>query len=78
MKQKEQKNTGKQTRIQKAVKKAKDDWIGAQCEKIETCPNKNNRKGAYQLVKDQTQRNRVDHQLSKTGLGNVLLKNKRF
>ena len=26
-------------RIQKAVKKAKEDWIGAQCE-IETCPNK--------------------------------------
>ena len=30
MKQKEQKNTGKQTGIQKAVKKAKEDWIGAQ------------------------------------------------
>ena len=24
-------------RIQKAVKKTKEDWIGAQCEKIETC-----------------------------------------
>ena len=24
-------------RIQKAVKKAKEDWIGAQCEEIETC-----------------------------------------
>ena len=31
-------------RIQKAVKKAKKDWIGAQCEEIETCMNKNNRK----------------------------------
>ena len=31
-------------RIQKAVKKAKEDWIGAQCEEIET----------YQLVKDLT------------------------
>ena len=43
-------------RIQKAVKKAKDDWIGAQCEKIETCLNKNNSnsKRAYQLVKDLT------------------------
>ena len=35
-------------RIQKAVKKAKEDWIGAQCEEIETCPNKNNSKRAYQ------------------------------
>ena len=33
-------------RIQKAVKKAKDDWIGAQCEEIETCLNKNNSKRA--------------------------------
>ena len=39
-------------RIQKAVKKAKEDWIGAQCEEIETCLNKNNSKRAYQLVKD--------------------------
>ena len=39
-------------RIQNAVKKAKEDWIGAQCEEIETCLNKNNRKRAYQLVKD--------------------------
>ena len=38
-------------RIQKAVKKAKEDWIGAQCEEIETC-NKNNSKKAYQVVKD--------------------------
>ena len=29
-------------RIQKAMKKAKEDWVGAQCEEIETCPNKNN------------------------------------
>ena len=27
-------------RTQKAVKKAKEDWIGAQCEEIETCLNK--------------------------------------
>ena len=52
MKQKEQKNTGKRTRIQKAVKKAKEDWIGAQCEEIEICLNKNNSRRAYQLVKD--------------------------
>ena len=41
-------------RIQQAVKKAKEDWIGAQCEEIETCLNKNNSKRAYQLVKDLT------------------------
>ena len=41
-------------RIQKAVKKAKEDWIGDQCEEIETCLNKNNSKRAYQLVKDLT------------------------
>ena len=34
------------------MKKAKEDWIGAQCEEIETCLNKNNSKTAYQLVKD--------------------------
>ena len=28
-------------RIQKTMKKAKEDWIGAQCEEIETCLNKN-------------------------------------
>ena len=41
-------------RIQKAVKKAKEDWIGAQCEEIETFLNKINSKRAYQLVKDLT------------------------
>ena len=42
-------------RVQKAVKKAKEeDWIGAQCEEIETCLNKNNSKRAYQLVRDLT------------------------
>ena len=41
-------------RIQKAAKKAKEDWIGAQCEEIETCLNKNKSKRAYQLVKDLT------------------------
>ena len=41
-------------RVQKVVKKAKEDWIGAQCEEIETCLNKNNSKRAYQLVKDLT------------------------
>ena len=27
-------------RVQKAVKKTKEDWIGAQCEEIETCLKK--------------------------------------
>ena len=36
------------------MKKAKENWIGAQCEEIETCLNKNNNKRAYQLVKDLT------------------------
>ena len=36
------------------MKKAKEDWIGAQCEEIETCLNKNNSKRAYQPVKDLT------------------------
>ena len=65
-------------RVQKAVKKAKEDWIGTQCEEIKTCLNKNNSKRAYQLVKDLPQRNRVGPQLSGTNLGNVFLKKKRF
>ena len=36
------------------MKKAKEDWIGAQYEEIETCLNKNNNKRAYQLVNDLT------------------------
>ena len=35
-------------------KKAKRDWICAQCEEVETCLNKNDSKRAYQLVKDLT------------------------
>ena len=50
----EAEGTKEYRRIQKAVKKAKEDWIGAQCEEIETCLNKNNSKRAYQLVKDLT------------------------
>ena len=33
---------------------SKEDWIGAQCEEIETCLNKNNSKREYQLVKNLT------------------------
>ena len=39
-------------RIQKAVKKAKKDWIGHQCEELKTCLHKNNSKRTHQLVKD--------------------------
>ena len=41
-------------RNKKAMKKAKEDWIGAQCGEIETCLNKNNSKRTYELVKDVT------------------------
>ena len=54
MKQKEQKYREANRRIQRAVKKAKEDRIGAQCEEIETCMNKSNSKTAYQLVKGLT------------------------
>ena len=36
------------------MKKAREEWIGAKCEEIETCLNKNNSKRAIQLVKDLT------------------------
>ena len=63
-------------RIQKAVKKANEDWIGDQFEEIETCLNKNNSKRAYQLVKDLT--SEKQGRSSTTSLGNVLLKKKRL
>ena len=40
--------------IKKGMKKAKDDWIGEQCENIEDSLKKNNCKRAYHLVKDLT------------------------
>ena len=39
-------------RVQKALKKAKEDWIYSQCKKIDACLNKDNSRKAYQLVKD--------------------------
>ena len=56
----------------------KEDRICAQCEEIETCLKKNNYKTAYQLVMDLTSEKQGSPQLSRTSLGNVLLKNKRF
>ena len=55
------------------MKKAKEDWIGAQCEEIETCLNKNNSKRAYQLVKDLT-----SEKQGRSSTINVLLKKNRF
>ena len=54
MKQKEQNNMEANKRIQKAVNKAKEDWLGTQCTEIDTCLNINNSNRAYQLVKDLT------------------------
>ena len=65
-------------RIQKAVKKAKEDWIGAQCKEIETCLNENNSKREYQQVKDLTSEKQRRSSTIKDSLGNVLLKEKRF
>ena len=65
-------------RIQKAVKKAKEDWIGAQCEEIETCLNKNNSKRAYQLVKDLTSKKQGRSSIIQDKFGKCLTKKKRF
>ena len=64
--------------IQEAVKKAKENWIGTQCENIETCLNKDNSKEAYQLVKALTSEKQARSSSSRAGMGNVLPKNKRF
>ena len=40
--------------IKRCMKKAKENWIGEQCSEIEENLRKNNRKRAYQLVKDLT------------------------
>ena len=65
-------------RIQKAVKKAKEDLIGAQCEEIETCLNKYNSMSAYQLVKDLTSEKQGRSSSIQDRSGNVLPKNMRF
>ena len=65
-------------RVQKAVKKAKEDWIGAQCEEIETCLNKNNSKRAYQLVKDLTSEKQGRSSTIQDKSGKCLTEEKRF
>ena len=37
-------------KVQKALKKEKEDWIDTQCKKTDACLNKNNSKKVYQLV----------------------------
>ena len=44
---KEQKNTEKLMRVQKALKKAKEDWIDIHCKDIDACLNKKNSRKAY-------------------------------
>ena len=46
----EKENRDANKRTQKAVKKAKEDNIGAQCEEIETCLNKNNSRRAKEHI----------------------------
>ena len=65
-------------RIQKAVKKAKEDWIGAQCKEIETCLNKNNSKRAYQLVKDLISEKQGRSSAIQDKSGKCLTEEKRF
>ena len=64
-------------RVQKAVKKAREDWIGAQCEEIVTCLNKNNSKRAYQLVKDLTSEKQGRSSTIQDKSGKCLTKKKR-
>ena len=40
--------------IKKGMKKAKENWIGEQCQNIDDCLKKNNSKKAYKLVQDLT------------------------
>ena len=62
MKKKKNKNDAEGTteyrtvnrQIKKGMKKAKENWIGEQCENIEDSLKKNNSKRAYHLVKDLT------------------------
>ena len=41
-------------KIRTEMKMAKETWIQGQCQEVEACLRKNNRKKAYQLVKDLT------------------------
>ena len=54
MRQKEKRIQGSKQEGSEGSEISKGGLIGAQCEEIETCLNKNNSKRAYQLVKDLT------------------------
>ena len=56
------------------MKKAKEDWIGAQCQEIDPCLNKSNNKKAYQLVKDLTSEKQGRSFIIQDKSENVLLK----
>ena len=64
--------------VQTALKKANEDWIDTQCEKIDACPNKNNSKIAYQLVKDLTSEKQDRFTTFQDKSGKCLKKNRRF
>ena len=52
MKNKEEEHRKANKRVQRALKKTKEDWIGTQCVEIKICLNKNKSINAYQLVED--------------------------
>ena len=62
----------------KAVKKAKEDWIGAQCQEIETYLNKNKNNSAYLLVKDLTSKKQGRSVNVHYRFGKCSTKNMRF
>ena len=60
------------------MKKAKGNWIGELCSKIEENLRKNNSKRAYQLVKDLTTVKQEKLLLSKIVEENASQKNERY
>ena len=60
------------------MKKAKECWIGAQCEEFETCLNKNNSKRAYQLPKDLTSEKQSRSSTIKDKSGKCLTEEKKI
>ena len=55
MKQKEQKNTGRANRrVSEGSEESKEDWIGAQCEEIETCLKQNRQQESISAGEDLT------------------------
>ena len=65
MKKEEQKYRKANKMVQKALKKAREDWMDTQCKEIDACLNKTNRKEESQLVEDTTSEMRLYSQLSR-------------